>query len=102
MTLLVYVYACLLGVGGAIGYLKAGSNASLVSGLTSAGLVAYSAYLTNTNRRLGMQMTMVLSLGLLVVMGNRFLNSHKFMPAGLVALFSAAVLFKTFFSYQAL
>ncbi|KAF2074892.1 hypothetical protein CYY_003811 [Polysphondylium violaceum] len=101
MSILVYSYSALLAIGGFIGYMKANSQASLISGVTSALLIAYAAHVTSTNRKLGLQLTMLLSLGLLCFMGNRFYNSQKFMPAGLVTIFSAIVLLKSFFDFQA-
>ncbi|EGC37528.1 hypothetical protein DICPUDRAFT_91611 [Dictyostelium purpureum] len=100
MSALVYAYAVLLAIGGIIGYLKAGSMPSLVMGVLSGAAVGYSANLTVTNRRLGTQLTLFLSFVLLLIMGSRFYNSQKFMPAGLVALFSFIVLAKTFLSYS--
>ncbi|KAK5579171.1 hypothetical protein RB653_008850 [Dictyostelium firmibasis] len=97
MTTLVYAYAILLAIGGLIGYLKAGSMPSLIMGLLSGLLVGYSANLTATNKKNGTQLTMALSLVLLVIMGMRFVNSGKFFPAGLVSIFSAVILVKVFF-----
>ncbi|KAM9969873.1 hypothetical protein ACTFIR_001710 [Dictyostelium discoideum] len=94
MTTLVYAYAILLAIGGLIGYLKANSMPSLIMGLLSGLLVGYSANLTTTNKKNGTQLTMALSLVLLIIMGMRFVNSGKFFPAGLVSVFSAIILVK--------
>ncbi|KAM9974367.1 hypothetical protein ACTFIW_007819 [Dictyostelium discoideum] len=94
MTTLVYAYAILLAIGGLIGYLKANSMPSLIMGLLSGLLVGYSANLTATNKKNGTQLTMALSLVLLIIMGMRFVNSGKFFPAGLVSVFSAIILVK--------
>ncbi|XP_008277886.1 transmembrane protein 14C-like [Stegastes partitus] len=86
-------YAVLVSAGGVLGYVKAGSVTSLVAGLLFGLLAAAGAYLTSQNPR-----NVWLSLGtagtLAVVMGLRFLNSWKFMPAGLMTLASALMLAK--------
>ncbi|KAM9988101.1 hypothetical protein ACTFIZ_003476 [Dictyostelium cf. discoideum] len=99
MTTLVYAYAILLAIGGLIGYLKANSMPSLIMGLLSGLLVGYSANLTTTNKKNGTQLTMALSLVLLIIMGMRFVNSGKFFPAGLVSVFSAIILVKIIFFF---
>ncbi|KAM9789676.1 transmembrane protein 14C-like [Neosynchiropus ocellatus] len=80
-------YAALVTVGGVIGYLKAGSFTSLLAGLLFGSLSAAGAYLSSRDPK-----NVWLSLGasgtLAVVMGLRFLNSWKFMPAGVMALAS--------------
>ncbi|XP_031149584.1 transmembrane protein 14C-like isoform X2 [Sander lucioperca] len=82
-----FSYAALVSAGGIIGYVKAGSVASLAAGLLFGLLAAVGAYLASRNSK-----NVWLSLGtsgtLAVVMGLRFLNSWKFMPAGLMTLAS--------------
>ncbi|XP_038575167.1 transmembrane protein 14C-like isoform X1 [Micropterus salmoides] len=86
-----FSYAALLVTGGILGYVKAGSIISLASGLLFGLLAAVGAFLVSQNPK-----NVWLSLGtsgtLVVVMGLRFLNSWKFMPAGLMALASGLVL----------
>ncbi|GAA6236090.1 transmembrane protein 14C-like [Lates japonicus] len=88
-----YSYSVLVSVGGIIGYVKAGSVTSLAAGLLFGLLAAVGAYLASQNPR-----NVWLSLGtsgtLAIVMGQRFLNSWKFMPAGLMTLASALMLTK--------
>ncbi|XP_010752180.1 transmembrane protein 14C [Larimichthys crocea] len=88
-----FSYAALVSAGGIMGYLKAGSSTSLVAGLLFGLLAAVGAYLASQNPK-----NVWLSLGtsgtLAVVMGLRFLNSWKFMPAGLMTLASVLVLMK--------
>ncbi|KAL1919494.1 uncharacterized protein VTP21DRAFT_2187 [Calcarisporiella thermophila] len=87
MDLVGYSYAGIVFVGGVIGYLKAGSAASLASGVIFGSLIGYSARLTSQNPRQA-HMAFALSVLLLVIMGLRFSKSGKFMPAGLVAILS--------------
>ncbi|EGG18207.1 transmembrane protein 14 A [Cavenderia fasciculata] len=99
-ALLVYVYSGLLILGGLIGFIKAGSMMSLIMGILSGFLAAYSANLQSYNKKSGLQLTMLVSFVLLIFMGLRYYNSQKFMPAGLVSIFSAIVLFKSYTDFQ--
>ena len=63
------------------------SLTSLVAGLVFGSVALVGAYQASVNPR--NILTILLTSGaLLVVMGTRFYNSGKFMPAGLVALLS--------------
>ncbi|XP_044075945.1 transmembrane protein 14C-like isoform X1 [Siniperca chuatsi] len=91
-----FSYAVLVSAGGITGYVKAGSVTSLAAGLLFGLLAAVGAYLASQNPT-----NVWLSLGnagtsgaLAVVMGLRFLNSWKFMPAGLMTLASGLMLVK--------
>lgn len=80
-----FAYAATVAAGGIMGYVKAGSTASLGAGLMFGTVMCYGAYQTSQNPN-----NYYLSLGassvLMGVMGNRFLfQNSKFMPAGLVA-----------------
>lgn len=85
---LAFGYAALVAAGGVVGYVKAGSAASLGMGLLFGSVIAYGAYQTSQNPNsylVGLGASAILA----GVMGNRFLHSGKFMPAGLVATMSA-------------
>ncbi|XP_019968158.1 transmembrane protein 14C-like [Paralichthys olivaceus] len=86
-----FSYAVLVSAGGIIGFVKAGSVTSLAAGLLFGLLAAVGAYLASQNPK-----NVWLSLGtsgtLTVVMGLRFINSWKFMPAGLMTLLSGLML----------
>ncbi|KAH9575848.1 hypothetical protein CY35_01G132700 [Sphagnum magellanicum] len=85
---LTLAYAALVGVGGAIGYFKAGSNQSLIAGGGSALVLCY-VYLTLPTRPfLASAIGLGVSITLLVAMGSRFWNSGKFFPAGVVSIVS--------------
>lgn len=81
-------YAALVGVGGLIGYLKSGSNKSLVSG----GLSALVLYYVHTQLPARPTFASAVGIGvsalLLIVMGSRFKKSGKVFPAGVVSLVS--------------
>ncbi|KAI8074900.1 transmembrane protein 14C-like protein [Gongronella butleri] len=82
-----YLYSLLVFSGGIVGYVKAGSVASLVASTTFGSLSAYGAYLVSRDPR-NVAFSFVVCLALLIVMGVRFSKSGKFMPAGLVSVLS--------------
>lgn len=91
-----YTYAGLLALGGLMGYSK-GSVASLAGGAGSGLIVAGLEYAAargggspDVLSALSAAQVLVAS-GLAYTMGSRFANSGKFMPAGLVATMSAAM-----------
>jgi uncharacterized membrane protein (UPF0136 family) len=87
------VYAVLLAVGGLIGYLKAGSRASLVAGSSSALVALIALGLILANYRLGWSLALILPIVLFVLFGYRYAaKTRKFMPSGLLAVISAIVL----------
>jgi len=82
-----FAYAVFVATGGIIGYLKAGSIPSLVSGVSFGLVAAAGAYQTSVQPA-----NVIVSLcasGLLtVVMGLRFYSTHKVFPAGVLFLIS--------------
>ncbi|KAG5271567.1 hypothetical protein AALO_G00181490 [Alosa alosa] len=92
-NLIGYGYAVLVTTGGIIGFVKAGSIASLVAGLLFGVLAGVGAYQMSQNSD-NFWVLLGTSGILAAVMGVRFLNSWKFMPAGLVAGASVLVFVK--------
>ena len=86
------VYGCLVLAGGLMGYRKAGSQASLVSGVASAVVLLAAASLIFKGNPLGVRLAMAVALLLLVFFTTRWLKGRKFMPAGLMVLSSAIAL----------
>lgn len=81
-------YAILVGVGGIMGYLKSGSQKSLIAGGGSA-LLLYFVYTTlPTYPVLASSLGFGMSASLLGVMGLRFKKSGKIFPAGIVSFVS--------------
>ncbi|KAL0406597.1 UNVERIFIED_CONTAM: protein FATTY ACID EXPORT 2, chloroplastic [Sesamum latifolium] len=81
-------YAALIGIGGIMGYLKGGSQKSLIAGGFSAS-VLYCVYtLLPSNPVLASALGLGLSASLLGVMGSRFKKSGKIFPAGVVSFAS--------------
>jgi uncharacterized membrane protein (UPF0136 family) len=85
------IYAALLGVGGVIGFVKAGSRPSLIAGLVSAAVAVVCLVLWRSGNRLGLYLGVVLAIALFAQFGARFRKTHKFMPSGLLAVVSVAV-----------
>ncbi|TRY75332.1 hypothetical protein TCAL_01351 [Tigriopus californicus] len=83
-------YSLAVTAGGVLGYVKKGSLMSGMAGVVCGGLLGFGAYQTSQNPN-----NYYLSLGvagvMTGVMGSRFLNSGKIMPAGLVAVLSLAM-----------
>ncbi|KAL3675050.1 hypothetical protein R1sor_024998 [Riccia sorocarpa] len=85
---LTLAYAALVGVGGVIGFVKSGSAKSLATG-GGAALALYYVYTQlPVNPVFASSFGLGISAVLLAVMGPRFKKSGKFMPAGLVAVYS--------------
>ncbi|XGW22959.1 hypothetical protein V3C99_005305 [Haemonchus contortus] len=82
-------YAALLTAGGVIGYLKAGSVPSLIAGAGSGAIVAAFTFLDLPYKTLAVA---GVSGVLTYVMGMRYANSHKIMPAGVIAAASVCAL----------
>lgn len=87
---LILVYALLVTIGGIIGYVKAKSNQSLISGLSSGAALAIAWYVSLQNPTIGLVLATAIAVALLVVFALRFRATKKFMPAGLLAILSLA------------
>lgn len=86
------VYAALLGAGGVMGYLKAGSRPSLIAGLASAALALLALGGTFVDPKLGFGAGAVLAALLLAMFAARFAKGRKFMPSGMMILVSGVAL----------
>ena len=89
------VYGVLLIAGGAMGYAKSGSTASLVAGAGSGVAVLLLEWALGAFPRYRAPISVgqcLIAGALFWLMGNRFVASHKVMPAGLVAGLSGGLL----------
>ena len=87
------IYALLLGAGGLIGYLKAGSRASLIAGSISALVALAALWLSITYPKWGVSLGLILSISLFILFGYRYaVKTRRFMPNGLLAIASLVVL----------
>ena len=93
-SMIVYVYAVLVGVGGFIGYRKAKSLPSLILGSLSFLALLAAAHAMKTGQGWGLPLALTLTLFLLVFFSLRYARSspRAFMPGGLMAILSLLTL----------
>ena len=88
----VILYGLLAITGGIIGYQKAGSKISLLSGAISGFLLIISGLLILQAQIWGLTLGVTVSGLLIIVFALRFVKTRKFMPAGLMSIFGFIVL----------
>jgi uncharacterized membrane protein (UPF0136 family) len=87
------LYAILLAAGGVMGFVKAKSRASLISGVLSAVAALAAAVLSLMGYRWGLPLGVTLTIFLFVLFGYRYaIRNKKFMPSGMLAVVSLVVL----------
>jgi len=87
--LYLFIFGALTIAGGVMGYLKAGSKESLIAGGVSGLLLLVAGYLIATAKtQPGLILGIVVSAALAYKFVPAFLATHKFMPAGMMALLS--------------
>jgi uncharacterized membrane protein (UPF0136 family) len=92
--LILSIYIVLLLAGGLIGFLKAGSKASLIMSATFAVLLGLFQFVIP-----GMALVVnLLLVTLLIFFGMRFVKGKKFMPAGLMTIVTVIILILRFVS----
>ncbi|KAJ1814619.1 hypothetical protein LPJ56_002969 [Coemansia sp. RSA 2599] len=84
-------FGILIVVGGVVGFLKSNSTASLISGLVFGALIAVTTQYAATHAQAFNLLPAAVCLVLGLIMGSRFLESKKFMPAGMVATLALAM-----------
>ena len=91
---LVLIYAILVAAGGAMGYAKAGSMASLIAGVVSGlGLAGSAALMMRGSYQTGWWLSLIITLALLARFGHAAWDKgFKLMPGGLVIIVSVIVL----------
>jgi uncharacterized membrane protein (UPF0136 family) len=82
------VFGLLTIVGGVMGYLKAGSTASLIAGSISGILLLVAAFLLPNSLALGLALAAVVSIALAGRFIPAFMKTGQVMPAGLMAVLS--------------
>lgn len=94
-SLIVYIYAILVMVGGVIGFVKVGSRPSLIAGVLGGLVLLAAGYGIGLPSQLwGLQSALILIVVLLVFFTIRYFrgNPHAFMPSGLMAILSLLAL----------
>jgi uncharacterized membrane protein (UPF0136 family) len=87
------IYAVLLAVGGVMGFVKARSKASLISGVISAIAAVVALVLARVGyESFGLYLGVTLSIVLFITFGYRWSLRRKFMPSGMLAIVSLVVL----------
>jgi uncharacterized membrane protein (UPF0136 family) len=87
------VYGALVLIGGFIGFLKAGSYASLIMGAISGLLLFATSYGLHEAKEWAGQAAFVIPFILTVFFLYRFSMTHAFMPAGLMVILGFITLF---------
>ncbi len=87
------IYFILFGLltiaGGVVGYVKAGSTASLIAGSITGVLLLVAAFLLPEHRAVGLATALVISLLLAAQFVPKFLQTGRVMPAGMMSILSA-------------
>ncbi len=86
------IYGALLIIGGIIGYIKAGSKPSLITGVISGILIYIACKLGKRKPKDGYLYIAALSLSLATFFAIRYASNLKFMPSGLMLIVSAITL----------
>jgi uncharacterized membrane protein (UPF0136 family) len=83
------VFGALTIVGGIVGYLKAGSVASIIAGSIAGVLLLVAAFLLPEHRTIGLATALIVSLLLAAQFVPKFLRAGRVMPAGMMSILSA-------------
>jgi len=87
-SMIVYIYAILVMIGGTIGFLKAKSPPSLIMGEISGLALIAAGYSLGKGLTWALPMALVLSGGLLIFFSVRYIRNRAFMPSGLMGILS--------------
>lgn len=79
------VVGLLVIVGGLVAFLRAGSRASLISAAVLGGLLELSGWMMVVGQAWAVPVGALAALGLTVVMGYRYFQTHKIMPGAVFA-----------------
>ena len=86
------IYFIIFGVltiaGGIVGYVKAGSVASIIAGSITGVLLLVAAFLLPEHRAIGLAIALIVSLLLAAQFVPKFIRTGKVMPAGMMSILS--------------
>ncbi|CAO1369082.1 unnamed protein product [Diamesa tonsa] len=94
-----YGFAAIVAAGGIFGFVKAGSVASLSAGLIFGALLAAGSFMNGRSPPKPL-LQLVVTLILLIMMGYKFSQSGKFMPAGLIVVLSIIIFVRSIVVYR--
>src|SRR5438477_9887597 len=83
------IFGILTVVGGVVGYIKAGSVASIIAGSITGVLLLVAAFLLPEHRAIGLATALIVSLLLAAQFVPKFLKTGRVMPAGMMSILSA-------------
>lgn len=90
-AIIIWIYGGLVLAGGIMGWAKARSLPSLIAGVVFGALLIWTGFLLKNTTALGGILAFALPALLAVVMGKRYAQTKKFMPAGLMVILSLVV-----------
>ena len=82
------IFGLLTIAGGIMGYVKAGSAASIIAGAVTGVLLLVAAFLLPEHRVAGLATALIVSLFLAAYFIRKYLSTHAVMPAGLMSALS--------------
>ena len=82
------VFGALTIIGGIVGYVKAGSLASIVAGAITGVLLLVAGALLPEHRAVGLATALIVSLLLAAQFVPKFIRTGRFMPAGMMSILS--------------
>ncbi len=82
------VFGVLTIAGGIVGYVKAGSVASIIAGSITGVLLLVAAFLLPEHRAIGLATAFIISLLLAAQFAPKFIRTGRIMPAGMMSILS--------------
>jgi uncharacterized membrane protein (UPF0136 family) len=82
------VFGVLTVAGGVVGYVKAGSMASIIAGSITGVLLLVAAFLLPEHRAIGLATAFIISLLLAAQFVPKFIRTGRVMPAGMMSILS--------------
>src|SRR5437868_15147454 len=89
------IFGLLTIAGGIVGYVKAGSAASIIAGAITGVLLLVAAFLLPEHRVAGLATALIVSLLLAAEFVPNLIRSRRIMPAGMMSVLSVAGIIQT-------
>ena len=93
------VFGILTIAGGIVGYVKAGSVASIIAGSITGVLLLVAAFLLPEHRAIGLATAFIISLLLVAQFAPKFIRTGRIMPAGMMSILSVLGIVATVVSW---